>query len=285
MKDERDIVDEVIAKKNKDWLKRKKYFILETGDTIASMSEGNAIETIIDKLEEKKNFVLYIGLMGSYFGTPTKSKENRLSGTYEEFLYALKGKKTKGFPDVKFFFSNANVEIEYDDDEALEQLHAVRNFRKELRGKLRFGTFDSLGNLRETLSQDLSLWFDERFGDNTSSKDKKRQKTENVPEIQEIQNNPLMKNAPILLCFTDPKAIRDGKERWEFTEINNDAWKEILGYDDKTAIDTRVEDLDTHAPKKGLGLLHLIHPSDRVKTQAQMNILMDDQAKSERFLK
>ena len=139
MDKEKTVVKEVIKFQSERWAATRNIeFEVETGDTIMSIGHGNAIENIIDNLEKRQNnFLLYIGLIGTRFGTPTRSDsaeesdsaEDRYpSGTYAEFLHALKKKNEDGHPEIKFFFKNSAVSIARGDREARRQLDAVEDF-------------------------------------------------------------------------------------------------------------------------------------------------------------
>ncbi len=72
------------------------------------------------------SYDIYLGLMGTYFGTSTGKYE---SGTEEEFEEAIKENTEKGEPKIQFYFSSAKVDL---DNVDLAQYGRVKEFRNKL---------------------------------------------------------------------------------------------------------------------------------------------------------
>ena len=115
-------------------------------------------------LEEfKDSLALVVGVMGQRFGTPTGEYE---SGTEEEFEWAIKRNKKKGFPEIKFFFLkddafNAPANVEQI-EKALEQFKKVHSFKERLRmeegdSNLYYKEFTK-DNFEKVLRNDLTDW-------------------------------------------------------------------------------------------------------------------------------
>lgn len=113
----------------------------------------------------KDSLVLFIGLLGQRFGTPTR---NAGSGTEAEFKLALKhwreGLKTrKPVPEIKLFFRNKPFESALDIKEieaALEQYKRVEAFKQRcLHGRPRLYYKEFRDNqFAEVFGDDVRLW-------------------------------------------------------------------------------------------------------------------------------
>jgi hypothetical protein len=81
----------------------------------------------------RDSLVLFVGIMGQRFGTPSGKAE---AGTEEEFNWAMERHKNTGRPEIKWFFRKVErLELPPDPDEALEALDQwkkVLAFRKRM---------------------------------------------------------------------------------------------------------------------------------------------------------
>ena len=284
VENEREIVKKFFKQQNQIWEGRGVEFECETGD-IAPISAGNPIDTIKSILKEREeSYLLYIGIMGTRFGSPTK---NYLSGTHAEFEDASEKNQKKGYPEIAFFFKDIKkANIAFSEDEDIKQYSEVLSFRQKISEDFTWGAFGSPEDLQELLHAKVARWLQENV---PSQYEPNKSKVKiKVPRIKDIQNSALVQNAPVLLCFVDPDESRKNKGIWEFTEINENAWEEILGYPNKDKIIDRIQDLDAYAHKTGtatdLGLLHLIHPDDRKDTKEQMDKLTKHRETQRGFL-
>lgn len=108
------------------------------------------------------SLVLVIGIIGQRFGTPTK---NYGSGTEEEFYWALRSNKERGFPDIKLFFRDSDTLTVSSDpkeaDLAVRQFKRVIRFRKkvqQLTDPVFYGTYRDETDFSRVLSDDLNRW-------------------------------------------------------------------------------------------------------------------------------
>jgi len=283
VKEERAIAKEFIESHNKNLREYGVRFEPVDGNdsNILPISEGNPIETVKKNLERQgKSFLLYIGIMGERFGSSTgkdSSGKEYPSGTYAEFLYARDLKGRNKLPEIKFFFKDIRNGVVRTAGESLRQYQArmeqyleVCKFREEMEKEKKFqlGYFSSPKDFQSLLEKDVAPWLLKKLLPPSDGKSAGK-----VPEIQDTQHNPLVENAPVLLCFTNPKG-QENKGIWELTEINDAAWAEVLGYPNKDAVSKQIQVLDTHARRIGtdtdIGLRHLIHPEDRKDTIQQM---------------
>lgn len=94
---------------------------------------------------------IYLGLMGSHFGTPTKSFG---SGTEEEFWMAYEGWKKTGRPEIMFYFSNSMTSLSLIDADQLKR----RVEFKELLGQkgIRYEEYEDSTKFRITLQRQIT---------------------------------------------------------------------------------------------------------------------------------
>jgi hypothetical protein len=110
----------------------------------------------------KDSLALVVALMGARFGSPTG---NYQSGTEEEFEYALKSWRERGFPEIKWFFREVQtLQVSPDPDlraREIEQWDRVSAFRRRLKEgepPVFYKTFQDLESFRQVLGEDLRLW-------------------------------------------------------------------------------------------------------------------------------
>ena len=138
-------------------------------DTHATIGAGHPQDLINKQLLEqfRSSLVLFIGLLGQRFGTPTK---NAGSGTEEEFNWALKQRRQRKksapyepFPEIKLFFRNKPFEAPLNVaavEAALEQYKKVAAFKENCQsGKspIYYKEFQSK-DFRQVFGDDLRLW-------------------------------------------------------------------------------------------------------------------------------
>lgn len=134
-------------------------------ENYSTIGVGRPQELITEQTLEKLrgSLALVIGIMGQRFGSPSGTHE---SGTEEEFEWAFSSNQKTGWPEVKWFFRNAD-EVKFPSDPklaraALDQWDKVCKFRESLnQGKKIFlGEFKDSADFREVLRKDLSLWLE-----------------------------------------------------------------------------------------------------------------------------
>jgi chaperonin cofactor prefoldin len=110
----------------------------------------------------EKSLALVVALMGARFGSPTGEFQ---SGTEEEFEYALKLWRERGFPEIKWFLRDVQMlQVSPDPDrraKELEQWDRVSAFRRRLKEgdpPVFYKTFQDLESFRQVLGSDLRLW-------------------------------------------------------------------------------------------------------------------------------
>ena len=133
-------------------------------ENYASTGVGRAQALISEQTLKRfeKSLALVVALMGTRFGSPTGDFQ---SGTEEEFEYALKLWRERGFPEIKWFLRSVQtLEVSLDPDQRaweLEQWDRVRAFRQRLREgdpPVLYKTFRDLESFRRVLGEDLRLW-------------------------------------------------------------------------------------------------------------------------------
>ena len=114
----------------------------------------------LDKYRD--SLVLFVGIMGQRFGTPSGEAE---SGTEEEFNWAKERHTATGSPEIKWFFRKVEkLELPPDPDEAekaLDQWRKVRSFRKrleDLNDPVFFKEYVGASGFPEVLSDYLNRW-------------------------------------------------------------------------------------------------------------------------------
>ncbi|HJP93479.1 MAG TPA: SUMF1/EgtB/PvdO family nonheme iron enzyme [Pyrinomonadaceae bacterium] len=170
MKEERDEVRSFFDMWNRENGHRMVRLDVLGDDTHGMAGVGAAQELITKQTLERfrSSLILFIGLMGQRFGTPTR---NAGSGTEEEFKWALKhwqqlqrsGGSGEPFPEIKLFFRNRSFEAPLNVaaiEAALEQYRKVDAFKQRCRhGKPSFyyKEFDDK-QFGEVFGADIRLW-------------------------------------------------------------------------------------------------------------------------------
>jgi formylglycine-generating enzyme required for sulfatase activity len=136
-------------------------------DSDATVGVGHPQDLItVQTLERfRDSLLLFIGLMGQRFGTPTRNAD---SGTEEEFKWALRrwreGKKSgQPFPEIKMFFRTMPFEAPLnvaDIQAAFDQYKKVHDFKEKCqngRPPLYYREFKD-NQFRQVVESDLHLW-------------------------------------------------------------------------------------------------------------------------------
>ena len=134
-------------------------------ENYSTIGVGRPQELITQQTLEKcrDSLALVIGIMGQRFGSPSGEAE---SGTEEEFNWAMKSHREKGFPEIKWFFREVDKldGLPADPAEAimaLEQWKKVLEFRKrmqDLNNPVFYTEYSSATNFAEVLARDLNRW-------------------------------------------------------------------------------------------------------------------------------
>lgn len=101
----------------------------------------------------QESLVLFIGILGKEFGSPTGTHE---SGTEEEFQWALSRHRDRpGVPEIKLFFRFPTGR-----GKSSSPRNRVEQFRRQLDKDhlLLYQTFAHTDDFREVLQRDLSIW-------------------------------------------------------------------------------------------------------------------------------
>ena len=214
----------------------------------------------------KDDLILYIGIMGTRFGSPTGKYG---SGTEEEFNEAKEVRGDGSLPEIKFFFQKVSISSEAPDEEH-DEFRRVVKFRKSLSNDLFFGTYDKTEDFRNRFRSKLNPWIGQ-FISRLGSRDPKPEQGSSSTKFQvsEIDKLPIFEMVPVLQCVTDA--------RWQISHFNERVWKTVLGYE--ASMENLVKEAEYKASPsdqgQGLGILHLIHKADRTPTQNEMTALMD----------
>jgi hypothetical protein len=114
-------------------------------------------EQTLDRFDD--SLVLVVGIMGRRFGS---SSGNYESGTEEEFEWALKRVRERGFPEIKWFFKSdgAVADDRSEHRDGLGQWRKVQAFRRRLEDEhaVHFRTYESVDKFREIFDKDLRIW-------------------------------------------------------------------------------------------------------------------------------
>lgn len=94
-------------------------------ETHSRPAAGEYAQSVINE-QFPEDIDIFLGMMGTYFGTPTKHWG---SGTEEEFRLAYDRWKQKKSPEIMFYFSDALTSIRQIDPEQLEKRNS---FQKEI---------------------------------------------------------------------------------------------------------------------------------------------------------
>lgn len=149
---DREIVRKVVDHINSDAGGREGFFVEVVGwETHTRPAAGAYPQGVInDQLPE--DIDIFLGMMGSYFGTPT-SKWG--SGTEEEYRLAYERWTDTGSPEIMFYFSEALPSSLSDIDP--EQLAKRRDFQKDIgdAGVL-YHTYDTTASLETGLYRHIN---------------------------------------------------------------------------------------------------------------------------------
>ena len=112
-----------------------------------------------------QSLILFIGIMGQRFGTPTSMAA---SGTEDEYNWAVKNYQKKRFPEIKWFFKEINAFVAPPEltkiEEALSQWKKVNDFREAVKSqtpKIFYNTFKNINDFEKVFSHDLQLWLND----------------------------------------------------------------------------------------------------------------------------
>ncbi|MDI6645214.1 MAG: DUF4062 domain-containing protein [Methanobacteriaceae archaeon] len=156
VKDEREILEDVIREINKVWGKKLgTRFELVRWETDTFPDIGpDAQEAINEQIDD---YDIFIGIMGASFGSPT----NRAgSGTEEEFERAYqKYKENPNQIKIMFYFKNPSMNINTID---IDQLKKVRDFKDNLKDKGLYREYEDIQEfqnlVRMNLSRQMQYW-------------------------------------------------------------------------------------------------------------------------------
>ena len=235
------------------------------GGEDALLDLGRPMDRIKDLFDyDKDNLILYIGIMGAKFGMHTGKYG---SGTEEEFNEAKTVRGDGTLPAIKFFFQNVSISSEASDEE-VDEFQRIRTFRTSLSKNLLFGTYDKTEDFRKLFSRQLNGWIGQFKSQLESPSPKPKQDPPPARfDISDIDKLPIFKMIPVLQCVTDTT--------WNISHFNEKTWKTVLGYE--ASIEALIKEAETKASPsdKGIGVLHLIHKSDRGPTKNEMEDLKD----------
>jgi hypothetical protein len=133
-------------------------------ENYSSAGVGRPQELITEQTLERfqPSLALVIGIMAQRFGSPSGTHE---SGTEEEFEWAVESWRTRGYPEVKWYFRKIEgLQVDPDPDKALagiEQWRKVKAFRArmdEMEPRLYTREYRDLPAFGDLLDQDLGQW-------------------------------------------------------------------------------------------------------------------------------
>lgn len=153
----RDAVKNAIDELNVWWPKAFNVCLslITSDESFYSSFEVTAQEVINSQIG---SYDIYIGLMWSRYGTPTR---NGGSGTVEEFFNALTGHRDGNTPHlVSFYFCEDDIPINQIDP---NQLSKLLEFKKNVQQEGYYKRYIKADDLNRKIRIDLSLWAAEKF--------------------------------------------------------------------------------------------------------------------------
>ena len=153
MQAERQVVEDVISELNRMWRRSPGVQVhLFRWEIDATPGVAPRPQEVINR-EAGDDYDLFIGLLGTRFGTPTGEA---MSGTEEEFRRAFRRYTETGRPEIMLYFSERPISPSTID---LEQLARVAAFRQALSEKgILYRTFNSSDELASLLRLNLSSY-------------------------------------------------------------------------------------------------------------------------------
>ena len=165
VQDERQAVRNFVERFNRNYARfRGIQFEVVDWEHYSSTGIGRPQELITRQTLEtfRPSLALVIGIMAQRFGSPSGTHE---SGTEEEFEYAVQSWRTRGFPEIKWYFRQVEpLLVDADPQKAhaeLEQWGKVRDFRARMSAmepRLYTRTYRDLPAFVDLLEQDLGQW-------------------------------------------------------------------------------------------------------------------------------
>ena len=126
LSEDRKVIREVVETINRDNGRRLGFHAEVVGwETHTRPAAGEYAQAVINE-QFPKDIDIFLGLLGSYFGRPTK---NYNSGTEEEFYIAHESFSKTGAPQIMFYFSSQAASLD-----SIDPLHLglVREFKKKI---------------------------------------------------------------------------------------------------------------------------------------------------------
>lgn len=144
-------VQEVAKQINNDSGRRDGFHIeVVTWETHTRPAIGQESQAVINE-QFPKDIDIYVGLLGVYFGKPTKKWR---SGTEEEFRLAYESWKATSSPEIMFYFSDSDVSPNEID---ASQLQMCKEFRHEISELgVRYEKYFNLADFKIELLRHLS---------------------------------------------------------------------------------------------------------------------------------
>ncbi len=180
---ERDICEKVFQEINKTQGEQLGFRIeSKKWENDARPSFGESSQDVIND-QLLNDFQLFIGIMFTKFGTPTK---NANSGTEEEFYLAYEKYDEKGDVEIMFYFNDEPINPHSID---LEQFNKVKEFRELISdcGGL-YWSYQGINNFEDELRRHLNQYFINKEG---ASQDKNNVDTNISKSVSELLNDRL----------------------------------------------------------------------------------------------
>ncbi len=162
MKAERQLVRDFFVQYNRDTAKHKGLrFTVVDWEHYASTGIGRPQELITKQTLDphRDSLVLFVGIMGMTFGSPTGTHP---SGTDEEFQWALNTNREQGFPEIKWFFQKYDgrqiPEEPKAQRKALSQWEKVYKFHKQREKGGLCREFADTDEFAKKIASDLTEW-------------------------------------------------------------------------------------------------------------------------------
>ncbi|QDJ91809.1 DUF4062 domain-containing protein [Acinetobacter haemolyticus] len=155
---ERDVIQNIINELNKTWSKNLNLRLeLLRWETDVIPNFGEYSQDVINQ-QIGNNYDIFIGLLWSRFGMPTKEYE---SGTEEEFYRAYSLYKSGKDIDLLIYFKNDPIAIEDIDPDQIRKIKDFKNTIQDLGGVYGITNNDNFeGKLRAHLSVIIQKWKD-----------------------------------------------------------------------------------------------------------------------------
>ncbi len=141
---------------------------------------------LIDEILKIKDCDIFICIFWKKFGTPTKYES---TGTEHEFKQAYEAWKNNEQPHIMMYFNKSKIDIPKDEEE-LQQLRALMNFKKNLPKEGFWWSYDGIDDFKIKVHLHIKNYLLEKYDANSST----LQTTHTHSELSEEEIEKIFKN-------------------------------------------------------------------------------------------